>query len=111
MVRVAVIAAIWLIAGSPILLGALGRRPRGRREDVGEVLARVVAGGAPITPPASHRRATPPVWPLFALSFIATAGLAVGTRPVATTAIVALNLLTVAHGRRFRRDSSARRTL
>jgi hypothetical protein len=101
MIRIAVLAAIWLIAGTPLLVRAVGGRSRRRREDVGDVLARVVAGPDPSLRDAT-RRSGAPGWPLFLLSFVATAGAAAGSTPIAAGAVVALNLLTIALGHRAR---------
>ena len=103
MTRVLVVATIWLIAGIPVLVRAVGDRPRRRREDVGDVLARVVAAtdGPPVAP-TTRRNAVPPLWPLFLLSFIATAGAVSEALPVATAGVIGLNLLTVAHAHRAR---------
>lgn len=103
MIRVAVVAAIWLVAGVPVLLSSIRARARTRREDVGDVLARVVAAtDGPLSRQASRPPAGPRIWPLLLLSFVATAGAAAGSTPVAGAAAVVLNLLTVAHGRRAR---------
>jgi hypothetical protein len=102
MIRIAVLAAIWLIAGTPLLVRAVGGRSRRRREDVGDVLARVVAGPDPSPTRDATRRSGAPGWPLFLLSFVATAGAAAGSTPIAAGAVVALNLLTIALGHRAR---------
>ena len=103
MIRVAVVAAIWLVAGAPVLLRAIRDRARARREDVGDVLARVVAAAdGRLSRQAGRPPTDPPIWPLFLLSFVATTGAAAGSTPVAGAAVVVLNLLTVAHGHRAR---------
>ena len=100
--RVAILAVIWLLAAAPLLLRAIRDRARRRREDVSEVLARVVAGAGPSPAGPARRTALPPVWPPFVLSFVAAAGAVTGSTLVAAGTVVALNLLTVAHGRRAR---------